>query len=166
MDSPLLDRITIRTTLKPGDIGYLAYLHGDLYSREYGYGLEFETYVAEGLVEFVRQYDPSNQRVWVCEEHHKMIGFMLLMNRGESAQLRYFLIRPEYRGIGLGSKLMNLYLTALKEFGYASSYLWTTSDQKEAAALYRKFGFVKTDQKPSMEFGRPVLQERYDLTRV
>ena len=37
-----LDDISIRTELKPGDIGYVIYLHGDLYQREYGYGIQFE----------------------------------------------------------------------------------------------------------------------------
>jgi hypothetical protein len=47
-----LHDIHIRTTLQPGDIGYVAYLHGHLYSKEYNYGILFETYVAAGLVEF------------------------------------------------------------------------------------------------------------------
>src|SRR5258708_18954618 len=121
-----LDKITIRTTLQPGDIGYITYLHGDLYYKEYGYRIDFECYVAAGLIEFFNQYDPSNHRVWICEHLNKMIGFMLLMNRGNFAQLRYFIIQPEYRGIGLGSKLMTMYLTFLKECDYKTSYLWTT----------------------------------------
>jgi len=28
--------VTIRTTLRPGDIGYVTYLHGTLYAVEYG----------------------------------------------------------------------------------------------------------------------------------
>src|SRR5215470_656120 len=108
-----LDLITIRTELKPGDIGYVIYLHGILYKNEYGYGIEFETYVAEGLVEFYRQYDPQKDRVWICEHENNMVGFLLLMHRGNAAQLRYFILQPKYRGIGLGNKLMNLYMDFL-----------------------------------------------------
>ena len=76
-------KISIRTELRSGDLGYLIFLHGDIYRRENGYNITFECYVAEGLVEFYKQYDPAKNRVWICEHQNKMIGFVLLMNRGE-----------------------------------------------------------------------------------
>jgi predicted acetyltransferase len=99
-----LDDIQFRTELHPGDLGYVTYLHGHLYKVEYDYDLEFESYVALGLHEFYTQYNPVTNRVWVCEHEGKMMGFVLLLNRGKAAQHRYFIIRPEYRGIGLGKK--------------------------------------------------------------
>jgi GNAT superfamily N-acetyltransferase len=118
MNNPVsLDDISIRTEFRPGDIGYVIYMHGDLYKREYGYGIQFETYVAKGLCEFWEKYSPQRNRVWVCEHTGKMIGFLLLMDRGKAAQLRYFLIQPEYRGYGLGSKLMSLYMDFCKSAG-------------------------------------------------
>jgi N-acetylglutamate synthase-like GNAT family acetyltransferase len=158
-----LDEITIRTELKPGDIGYVIYLHGVLYKNEYGYGIEFETYVAEGLVQFYRQYDPQKDRVWICEHRNNMVGFLLLMHRGDAAQLRYFILQPEYRGIGLGNKLMILYMDFLKEKEYKSTYLLTTGDLPVSTHLYKKFGFRLTQEKPSSAFGKPVVQQRYDL---
>ena len=161
-----LEDISIRTELKPGDIGYVIYLHGKLYGKEYGYGVQFENYVAKGLSEFYETYDPQRSRVWVCEHNDKMIGFLLLMDRGESAQLRYFLIEPEYRCIGLGSKLMNLYMDFLYECGYQKSYLWTTHELTTAANLYKRFGFQLTEEKESTAFGKPLREQRYDLILV
>ena len=158
-----LDDITIRTELKPGDIGYVIYLHGLLYKREYNYGIRFETYVAEGLVEFYRRYDPQKDCVWICEYEKKMVGFLLLMHRDDAAQLRYFILQPEYRGIGLGNKLMKLYMDFLTEKKYKSSYLLTTDELLASAHLYKKFGFTLTEEKPSNAFGKPVIQQRYDL---
>jgi len=156
--------IQIRTELKPGDVGYVIYLHGLLYKNEYGYGIEFETYVAEGLVEFYRLYDPQKDRVWICEHDNKMVGFLLLMHRGDAAQLRYFILQPEYRGIGLGNKLMDLYMDFLKEKKYKSTYLLTTDELLASAHLYKKFGFKLTEEKLSSAFGKPVMQQRYDQT--
>jgi peptidyl-dipeptidase Dcp len=85
------------------------------------------------------------------------------MDRMGSAQLRYFLIEPEYRGIGLGSKLMNLYMDFLRECGYKASYLWTTHELTTAANLYKRFGFQLTEQKESNAFGKPLQEQRYDL---
>ena len=166
-----LTDISIRAELQPGDMGYVIYLHGLLYSREYNFGIQFEDYVAKGLIEFKGQYDPKRNRVWVCEhqrsspqEINRMIGFLLLMDRGEAAQLRYFLIDPEYRGIGLGSHLMNLYMDFLRACGHKSSYLWTTSELHAAISLYKCFGFQLTEEKESTAFGKLVTEQRYDLT--
>jgi GNAT superfamily N-acetyltransferase len=158
-----LSDIVIRTDLRPGDVGFITYLHGKLYSEEYKYGIEFETYVASGLAEFHKNYKPATNRVWICEHENKMIGSILLMDRGESAQLRYFLIEPSYRGIGLGQKLMDLYIEFLKQCGYKGSYLWTTNEQSSAAHLYEKYGYVLTEEKESTAFGKHVREQRYQL---
>ena len=158
-----LSDILIRTELRPGDIGYVTYLHGSLYHREYNYGVQFESYVAKGLCEFYEKYNPERNRIWACEHQDRMIGFLLLMDRGEAAQLRYFLIEPAYRGIGLGSKLMNLYMDFLHECGYQKSYLWTTHELTTAANLYKRFGFQLTEEKDSTSFGKPLREQRYDL---
>ncbi|HET9825350.1 MAG TPA: GNAT family N-acetyltransferase [Chitinophagaceae bacterium] len=158
-----LNNITIRTELKPGDIGYVIYLHGLLYKNEYNYGIEFETYVAAGLAEFYDRYDPLKDRVWICEHENKIIGFLLLMHRGAAAQLRYFILEPEYRGIGLGNRLMTLYMQFLREKNYKSSYLLTTDELLASAHLYKKFGFKLTEEKRSNAFGKPIVQQRYDL---
>jgi GNAT superfamily N-acetyltransferase len=158
-----LDEISIRNDLRPGDLGYVIYLHGALYYREYGYGFQFENYVAKGLSEFYDKYNPQTSRVWACEHNNRMIGFLLLMNRGDAAQLRYFLIEPAYRGIGLGSKLMNLYMDFLRKCGYKESYLWTTHELFTAASLYKRHGFTRTEEKASTAFGKLVTEQRYDL---
>jgi peptidyl-dipeptidase Dcp len=163
MNRRSLNEISIRCELRPGDIGYVTYMHGSLYYREYGYSLQFENYVAKGLCEFYEKYDPRRNRIWACEHNDRMIGFLLLMDRGDAAQLRYFLIEPEYRGIGLGSNLMNLYMGFLHECGYRKSYLWTTHELTIAASLYKRHGFMLTEEKESTAFGKPLREQRYDL---
>jgi ribosomal protein S18 acetylase RimI-like enzyme len=155
--------ITIRTELQAGDIGYLTYLHGILYRAEYNYGLSFEGYVAAGLHEFVMNYDPARSRVWVCEYDNKMVGFLALMDRGEAAQLRYFLIAPAFRGLGLGRKLLDQYMAFLHQCQYRSTYLWTTEEQVAAIKLYQRYGFRLSEEKASTAFGKPLVEQRYDL---
>ena len=160
-----LDDIEIRDSLEPGDIGHILHLHGLIYSRENGYGFPFEAYVAEGLAEFLRWYDASRDRVWICAHEGHIAGTLLLMHRdADAAQLRYFLIDPRYRGIGLGGKLMECFLRRLRECGYATSYLWTTSEQAAAITLYTKYGFRLTEEKMSTTLGRSVLEQRYELS--
>ncbi len=93
-----------------------------------------------------------------------MVGSMLLMHRGGgAAQLRYFLILPGYRGIGLGKRLLDLGLEFLRERGYSSVYLWTVDELPVAASLYRRYGFRLTEEKPSTAFGKPLREQRYEL---
>jgi peptidyl-dipeptidase Dcp len=163
MNNVSLSDISIRTELRPGDLGYVIHLHGALYGKEYGYGIQFESYVAKGLCEFFEKYDPKRNRVWICEHNGRMIGFLLLMDRGKAAQLRYFLIEPEYRGIGLGSTLLNLYMDFLRECDYKASYLWTTHELSTASFLYKRLGFQLTEEKESTAFGKSLTEQRYDL---
>ena len=158
------DDITIRTILRPGDLGYIIYLHGHLYHQEYGYDVGFEAYVANGLYEFYKNYDSKLDRVWIAEHGEKIVGFLLLMHRepGE-AQLRYFILEPAYRGIGLGKKLSLLYMDHLRENGYKRSYLWTTNELFIAAGIYRKMGYTLTEEITSNAFGKPLKEQRYDM---
>jgi N-acetylglutamate synthase-like GNAT family acetyltransferase len=157
-----LDDISIRTTIKPGDLGYVTYLHATLYKQEYDFGLEFEIYVAKTLAEFYEQYDVESNRFWICEHEEKIIGSIALMNRGESAQLRYFLLLPEYRAIGLGKKMMSLCMEFMKQCNYRKCYLLTTDELGAAASLYTRHGFKLTKQTPSASFGKQLVEQRYD----
>jgi peptidyl-dipeptidase Dcp len=156
--------VSIRTSLMPGDIGYVIHRHGKIYGDEYGYGVSFESYVAGGLYEFYVGYDAFRDRVWIAEHNDCIIGFLLLMHRGDDvAQLRYFYIEPEYRGLGLGKRLMSLYMDFLRSGGYTTSYLWTTDELSAAAALYKREGFKLAEEKDSTAFGKPLKEQRYEL---
>ena len=54
-------------------------------------------------------------------------------------QKMYFL--TEIRGLGFGTKLMNLCLEKAIEFGFESCYIETMSYMDDAQKLYRKSGF-------------------------
>jgi peptidyl-dipeptidase Dcp len=154
--------IHIRQQLHPGDLGYVAYLHGKVYAEENNYNLNFEGYVLEGLAELARQYDPEKDRVWICEQQQKIVGFLTAMQRGEAVQLRYFLLLPECRGLGLGKKLMDSFMAFVKEKGYRSAYLWTTHEQETAAGLYIRHGFRLTEEKTSQHFGKELVEKKFE----
>jgi GNAT superfamily N-acetyltransferase len=156
--------ITIRTTIEAGDLGYVMYRHGKLYHAEYGYGVGFEAYVGAGLHEFYKNYDPKQDRAWICEHEDQIIVFLLLVHReNNTAQLRYFYLENEYRGIGLGNKLLQLFIDFAKECHYDRAYLWTTDELPTAHYLYQKFGFELMEEKPSNDFGKPVIEQKYEV---
>ncbi|OUJ70376.1 GNAT family N-acetyltransferase [Hymenobacter crusticola] len=161
--SRTLPDVRIRRELRPGDLGYIAHLHGQLYARECGYGLHFEGYVLAGLQEFAEQYDPAKDAVWICEHDDKMVGFLLGFHRVDALQLRYFIFQPDYRGLGLGKKLMQEFLAFMHKKQYHRAYLWTTQEQTAAIALYTRFGFQLTEEKNSVAFDKELVEQRYDL---
>jgi len=161
-----LSDITIRNILQPGDLGYIAFVHGDLYAKECGYGLSFEAYVLGGLKDFANEYNPEKDMVWICEHEDKIIGFLVAQNRGTTIQFRYFIFQPQYRGIGLGKKLMTEFIDFMKRSNISHAYLWTTNEQQAAISLYSRFGFVLKEEKHSNTFGKPVIELRYDLQLV
>jgi len=154
----------IRHHMKPGDIGYLTYLHGILYAKEYGYDQTFEAYVAGGLAEFVQSFNPDEDRIWLAEINGRIIGSVAIVGYSKvDAQLRWFLVHPDYRGLGIGKELLKDALQFCKERKYKTIFLWTTSELMAAGHLYSCFGFSKTEEKTHEIWGKLVTEERYDL---
>ena len=156
--------ITIRTTLEPGDLGYIAYLHGRLYADEFGYGLYFESYVLGALHEFATDYDPEKDGIWVCEHEKKKVGFLVAAHREDTVQLRFLILLPEYRGAGLARRLMDLFIAFMHDRGYRKAYLWTTSEQETAISMYGRYGFYLTEEKESKAFDKLLVERKYELS--
>ena len=155
---------TLRCLIQPGDIGYIVSLHGTLYAQEYGYDQTFEAYVAAGLAEFIQPFNPDLDRLWLAEVEGQVIGSIAVDGHpGAEAQLRWFLIHPTYRNLGLGQALLTEALQFCKEHNYKTVFLWTVKELSAARHLYHSAGFQKTDAITHHIWGKTVTQERYDL---
>ena len=64
---------------------------------------------------------------------------------GNICELQKMYFMPEARGIGLGSKMMDICLEKAKNFGFEKCYLETLPYMEEARKLYRKVGFKDLD---------------------
>jgi len=155
----------IRSNLRPGDIGYLIYLHGILYAKEYGWDCTFEGYVAESLTKSIPSLDDSTARLWIAEINGKIIGSIgIVPDSNSEAQLRWFLVHPDQRGRGLGRELLKRALQFSLERGFKSVFLWTVSGLKIATHLYQVAGFRKTEEKTHQIWGKAITEERYELS--
>ena len=156
--------ITIRTGLKPGDLGYITHLHGRVYHEEYGFDTTFEPYVARPLSDFSLAEDRSRQRVWIVEVDEKIVGCVAIVDAGgNEAQLRWLLLTKETRGKGLGKRLMREAVGFCREVGYDNVFLWTIDALHAAGSLYLKNGFKVTEEKRHVMWGVMVNEQRYDL---
>ncbi|HEV2478773.1 MAG TPA: GNAT family N-acetyltransferase, partial [Puia sp.] len=67
-----------------------------------------------------------------------------------------------YRGMGLGRRLMDMFMEFVRQRGYRQAYLWTTNEQHAAISLYARYGFRLTEEKESMAFDKPLVERKYE----
>jgi GNAT superfamily N-acetyltransferase len=162
--SDTMKTLQIRTEIRPGDIGYLIYLHGILYADEYDLDRTFEGYVATGLGEFAKSFDERKDRLWLAEDSGRIVGSIAIVGQADrKAQLRWFLVDPSSRGCGLGKRLIAAALEFCRSCGFRSVALWTIDELKAAAHLYQQAGFQRTEQKTHELWGAMRTEVRYDL---
>ncbi len=154
--------ISIRTH-RIGDLGYIIYRHAVLYQEEYGLGPVFEDYLLEGFLAFSRSEQPGT--IWIAEDGDQIVGSIAIAGiDSETAQLRWFLIEPEYRGVGLGRRLMTVAMDHCRDKGYRKVFLWTFSDLHAARHLYKEYGFQITEEHPNDSWKPGIVEERWDIS--
>jgi GNAT superfamily N-acetyltransferase len=164
-DSPdrLPADVTIRNDLEPGDIGCVTYLHAVLYAEDRGWDASFEAYVAGPLAEFAKS-QTDRERIWIVEQDEKVAGSIAIVEASqEEAQLRWLLLHPHIRGLGLGRLLVEEAVDFCRECGYASIFLWTVAGLEAAMHLYESLGFELTEEETHPIWGAVVTEQRYDL---
>ncbi len=160
-----IQEIKIRHDFYPGDIGYLIHLHGIIYARDCGYNYQFEGYVAQTFHEFTEHYNPEKDRLWLAELDGEIVGSIAIVGHSKNeAQLRWFLIHPSARRIGLGKNLLEEALGFCREQNFSHVFLLTTSDQQTAIKMYTHAGFKKTTESPVQVWGKRMIDLRYELT--
>ena len=156
--------ITLRARLRAGDIGHIVQRHGLVYARERGWDHTFEAYVARALAEFALSHDGERERIWLADDDERVVGSIAIVDGGGGdAQLRWFLVEPECRGMGLGTRLMSEALAFCRETGRRRVFLWTVRGLEDAARLYARMGFSITESVPAERWGAAVVEERWDL---
>jgi ribosomal protein S18 acetylase RimI-like enzyme len=156
--------VEIRSALKPGDIGEITRLHGEIYAAEYGLG-GIEASIAETMAGLVKRGWPNEREgVWIVDAGGERVGCVILYERGEGlARLGMLVLRPEHRGAGLGRRLVRLCLERARSVGYEEVELMTLPELEAATHLYREAGFRRVGTGPRERWGRDITLERWVL---
>lgn len=103
---------------------------------------------------FAKNFNPLSERIPDEDElltlinHHgiklavnngKIVGFIIFEKVGASLHLRYWWTAPDFRGMGVGSLLMQHYIEAAKDT--VRQFLWVFHDNENAIKRYRHYGF-------------------------
>ncbi|GLX66634.1 bifunctional helix-turn-helix transcriptional regulator/GNAT family N-acetyltransferase [Paenibacillus glycanilyticus] len=156
--------LSIRTDLQPGDAGMLIHMHGWIYARDCGYNHVFEGYVCKTFYDFLLSYNPDKERIWIAEVNGEIVGSIAIVHQSDgTGQLRWFILHPDYRSMGIGKKLFNEAIHFSKEKGFTSLFLETTDDQETAIGMYKKAGFKKISEQENNAWGKRHMEQTYEL---
>ena len=133
------------------------------YADVYAFKGVFEHYLLVSMAEFV--VSGVGSRLWVAVDGENIVGSVAIVQSGDSvAKLRWFIVSPEYQGKGVGKKLFDTAMKFCRAERYAQVFLWTFQELEIARYVYKKYGFVQTEQKPNTEWAdRQLIEERWDL---
>jgi DNA-binding MarR family transcriptional regulator/N-acetylglutamate synthase-like GNAT family acetyltransferase len=149
---------------EPGDLGWVVQRHGELYAEEYGWTAEFERLVATIVGEFASAPPESGNRCWIATLDDERAGCVFLVPASaQVAKLRLLLVEPWARGVGLGSRLVDVCIAAAREDGYRSLTLWTNDVLVAARRLYERAGFRLVKGERHQSFGKALIGQNWEL---
>lgn len=147
------------------DISYVIDRQLSLYESERQFTTEiWKKYLTQGVISLIENFNPDKDCMLILECDGNASGCIAITHTEESvAQLRYFFLEPELRGLGAGKNLLDTALNFCREKKYSHVFLWTVSAQESARKLYKNAGFNITETSKNESWGSLVLEEKWDL---
>ena len=106
-----------------------------------------KTFEPEGRHSFYKEIENSFDSFWCLLADSDVIGSVGLKKIDDTtAELKALYLSKEFRGMGLGQRLMDTALSFAKEKGYGRVVLDSMAQYTHALKLYEKSGFTRTDR--------------------
>ena len=150
----------------PGAIGQLTELHAVYYHGHWGFDLSFEAQVGRELSCFLAELDPARDLFLAARTGDRLAGALAIDGHStpaDGARLRWFIVRPEHAGRGLGARLLTEALDFARRAGHRRVYLWTFRGLDCARRLYERAGFQLAQEHPTEQWGGLIPEQRFDL---
>ena len=165
MSSTVAEQLVIRRDLRDGDGDAIVDLHRRVYGAEYGMNDAFVAGVRRTVQEAVFTGWPERSgAVWLVEHEGEVRGSLALTDEGQGVgRVRLFVLDPSLRGRGLGAWLLDQLLHRARSDGLHKLVLETFSRLTVAARLYSAAGFRVVWERERLDWGPPVIYQRYEL---
>ncbi|MDX2128964.1 MAG: GNAT family N-acetyltransferase [Chloroherpetonaceae bacterium] len=157
-------QLIIRSEFKSGDIGHIIFLHGAIYAREYQFNMVFEAQCAVKIGQFVQNYNPHRDRIFVAEQNQRIMGSLIVSGQLPwGTELKWFIVHPTSRSKGIGRNLLESAIQFAQMAKLPFIYGWVLADQADAIKLYESYSFKKTDERKHNDYGKDIVEYRFDL---
>ena len=164
----MMNNVRILSGYIPGAIGKVVELHGTYYAQQWGFGLFFEAKVATGLASFLSRFDEKHDGFWVAVHDQRIVG-SITIDGSEAAMkgghLRWFILDPEYQGMGIGKQLIKEAMRFCEEKNFQRVYLSTFEGLDSARHLYEQWGFKLLEENEGNTSGVRVKEQVFEWVR-
>jgi carbonic anhydrase len=127
------------------------------YAAEWpGPDLDAENF-AEELTHLPGIYAPPHGRLLIALFDKQSAGCIALRKLSdEICEVKRLYVKPEFRNMGIGRRLVEAVLEEAREIGFARVHLDTIEAMEKARALYRSFGFREIEPYNDKKSGNAV----------
>ena len=152
----------------PGAIGKVVELHATYYAQQWGFGLFFESMIARGLANFLSRIDEKHNGFWIAVHDKQIVGSITIDGSEaavKGAHLRWFILDPEYQGMGIGKQLIGEAMRFCEVKNFQRVYLSTFAGLDSARHLYEQWGFKLLEENESDTWGVRVREQTFEWVR-
>lgn len=90
----------------------------------------------------LERFDNKTSKFYIAKNDDEIIGILEIKNKDH---VSLFFVKKEYNGKGIGKKLFDNYIKALKQYNNEIKVI-TVNSSFFAEKIYNKMGFIKTDE--------------------
>jgi len=110
--------------------------------------------------QFFKHLESGTAKLWVAEIDEEIIGDLYLFFKlgdsdfadGDSkAYITNFSVKPEYRGQGIGTRLLKKVFEKLRQGGFTDVAIGVNESEKQNIRLYQKLGFTTEVKRYSLD---------------
>ena len=148
----------------PGVIGKITELHAVYYYENWGFDASFETQVAEQLADFFKELHNGRDQFVAIHFNGSFAGSVAIDGRRaktEGARLRWFIVRPDLQGRGIGRALLKRAIKFCRDVGHDKVFLWTFKGLDLARRMYELEGFRLTEEHLVEQWGATLLEQKF-----
>jgi GNAT superfamily N-acetyltransferase len=150
----------------PGVVGRITEIHALYYHEHWNFDISFETQVGRELSEFLRDFRDGKDFFRTAMVGGRFAGSIAITGKdaaSEGARLRWYIVTPEFQGLGIGRRLIHEAVGFCREAGYRRVYLWTFKGLDRARALYELEGFRLTAEHDVVQWGNKITEQMFAL---